>query len=311
MSQPHASRHRATASRISVAESACTLSTHGNRSRWTTVTSAPRRNASSASSRPIAPLDRVVSTRTSSTFSRQGPLVISTFFPASGRPATARSHASTISSVPAIFALPSAITGSTSTIPHDFSFARFSITAGCRYMLWCMAGMMITGFLLPSAVVAKVVTGVSSIPHAIFPMVFAVQGAISRRSALPPSPQSPTCSTRPVIRVIAGSPEAYASASGATIPQAAALITTLTFAPRRRSAWITFTISTAAMLPVTPTTISFPASVCLIGSRCPARYATCAGHTSSPYVRQGQQKNLLPKRLTGSPPRHSRGCAGG
>jgi len=56
-------------------------------------------------------------------------------------------------------------------------------------MLSCIAGATTTGIPCPSAVVAKVVTGVSSIPQAIFPMVFAVQGATSRRSAAPPSPQ--------------------------------------------------------------------------------------------------------------------------
>ncbi len=56
-------------------------------------------------------------------------------------------------------------------------------------MLSCIAGARTIGSPRPSAVVAKVVTGVSSIPQAIFPMEFAVQGAIRRRSASPPSPQ--------------------------------------------------------------------------------------------------------------------------
>ena len=56
-------------------------------------------------------------------------------------------------------------------------------------MLSCIAGATTTGILRPSAVVAKVVAGVSSIPAAILPMVFAVQGAMRRRSAAPPSPQ--------------------------------------------------------------------------------------------------------------------------
>ncbi len=56
-------------------------------------------------------------------------------------------------------------------------------------MLSCIAGTTTTGIPRPSAVEANVVTGVSSIPAAIFPIVFAVQGATSRRSASPPSPQ--------------------------------------------------------------------------------------------------------------------------
>ena len=60
------------------------------------------------------------------------------------------------------------------------------------------------GIPRPMAVVAKVVTIVSSIPHAILEIVFAVDGAIKSKSALPPSPQYRTCSTMPVIFVIAG-----------------------------------------------------------------------------------------------------------
>jgi hypothetical protein len=63
---------------------------------------------------------------------------------------------------------------------------------------------MTTGRPRPIAVVAKVVMMVSSIPQAIFPTVFAVAGAIKRRSASPPSPQYLTCSTMPVISVSAG-----------------------------------------------------------------------------------------------------------
>ena len=45
------------------------------------------------------------------------------------------------------------------------------------------------GIFLPRAVVAQVVTVVSSIPQAIFDIVFAVHGAIKKRSARPSSPQ--------------------------------------------------------------------------------------------------------------------------
>ncbi len=75
-------------------------------------------------------------------------------------------------------------------------------------MVACMAGTTTTGKPLPSAVVAKVVTGVSSMPQAILPTVFAVQGATRSRSARPPSPHHCTCSTSPVIAVIAGRPVA-------------------------------------------------------------------------------------------------------
>ena len=179
------------------------------------MTSAPRRYASSAIARPIRPLDRVVSTRTSSTVSRQDPLVTSTRRPASGLSSTARSASSTITSVSAIFARPSSMRGGTTVTPSAPRRARFSATALWRYMVSCMAGTTTTGMPLPSAVVAKVVTGVSSMPHAILPTVFAVQGATRRRSACPSSPHQSTCSTSPVIAVIAGRPVAVRECVGA------------------------------------------------------------------------------------------------
>ena len=84
----------------------------------------------------------------------------------------------------------------------------FQHTAGCLNIDSCIAGTTITGTPEPRAVVANEVTGVSSIPYAIFPMVFAVAGAIRRRSALPLSPQNSTCSTLPPSSVIAGFPVA-------------------------------------------------------------------------------------------------------
>ena len=79
-------------------------------------------------------------------------------------------------------------------------------------MASCIAGTTATGLLLPKAVVANVVTGVSSMPEAIFPMVLAVAGATRNRSALPPTPQNSTCSTFPVISVITGCADAYSRA---------------------------------------------------------------------------------------------------
>ncbi|OQC68781.1 MAG: hypothetical protein BWX50_01144 [Euryarchaeota archaeon ADurb.Bin009] len=163
--------------------------TQGNDPACTTVTSAPSRKASSASARPICPVDRVVRTRTSSKGSAHAPLVMRTRLPASGRPETARAAWRTIVSISATFAFPSSIRGATMSIPQERSRSRFSTTPGWRYMLSCIAGATTTGIPRPSAVVAKVVAGVSSIPAAILPMVFAVQGAMRRRSAAPPSPQ--------------------------------------------------------------------------------------------------------------------------
>ncbi len=70
------------------------------------------------------------------------------------------------------------------------------------------------GILVPSAVDANVVTGVSSMPVAIFPIVFAVHGAINNKSALPVlSPHNSICSTSPVSPEITFLPIAYCSAS--------------------------------------------------------------------------------------------------
>ncbi len=120
----------------------------------------------------------------------------------------ALSTSSTISSFAAIFAMPSSSLGPTTEIPQLFNFFRFSATAGCLNIDSCIAGTTITGTPEPRAVVANEVTGVSSIPYAIFPIVFAVAGAIRRRSALPLSPQNSTCSTLPPSSVIAGFPVA-------------------------------------------------------------------------------------------------------
>ena len=62
-----------------------------------------------------------------------------------------------------------------------------------------MAGTITIDMPDPIAVVANVVTGLSSIPSAIFEMVFAVQGEISNKSTRPfIRPHSETCSVFPV-----------------------------------------------------------------------------------------------------------------
>ncbi len=52
----------------------------------------------------------------------------------------------------------------------------FSITALFRYIGSCAAGQRSTGTPFPMAIEAKVVTGVSSIPRAIFEMVIGRAG---------------------------------------------------------------------------------------------------------------------------------------
>jgi len=89
----------------------------------------------------------------------------------------------------------------------------FSSTTGCLYIAACMAGITSTGTPEPMAVVAKVVTGVSSIPRAILDIVLAVAGATRSRSARGSrSPHRATCSTAPVSSEIGRIPAANSMA---------------------------------------------------------------------------------------------------
>ena len=134
-------------------------------------------------------------------------------------------------------------------------------------MLPCMAGAITTGSPAPIAVVAKIETSVSGMACAIFPMVLAVHGAISSRSAAlplllsPTSPQYSTHETLPVHCVIGCRPVAHSIASGWMIRCADSVITACTTAPRRTSSCASSIVRTAAMLPVIPSTIILPASV--------------------------------------------------
>ena len=123
------------------------------------------------------------------------PLVITILFPARSPGPRSLSTSQTIAALSAILALPSSRRGSISKTPMPRRASRFRSTAGWRYMASCMAGTTATLLPLPKAVVAKVVTGVSSMPQAILPMVLAVAGATRSMSASPPTPQNWTCST--------------------------------------------------------------------------------------------------------------------
>src|SRR5579875_411146 len=76
------------------------------------------------------------------------------------------------------FVLPFLSPGAITPTPHFWRRARFSVTAGLRPMWACIAGATRTGTPPPRATEAKVVTGVSSMPWAIFPRVLAVAGAM-------------------------------------------------------------------------------------------------------------------------------------
>ena len=60
--------------------------------------------------------------------------------------------------------------------PHDLRRSMFSATAGFLCMDSCIAGAMAMGIPAPMATVAMDVTGVSSMPLAIFDIVLAVAG---------------------------------------------------------------------------------------------------------------------------------------
>ncbi|VVC71927.1 Uncharacterised protein [uncultured archaeon] len=128
-------------------------------------------------------------------------------------------------------------------------------------MLECIAGTRITGIFEPSAVLANVVTGVSSIPCAIFPRVFAVHGETRRRSARDSDfPQSEMCSQSPERHAITGLPVAQWNSSGRTRRCAASLTTQKTSAPFLMSSRAKSMERAAATLPVMQRQIFFPES---------------------------------------------------
>jgi len=140
------------------------------------------------------------------------PLVMTILFPARSPGPRSLSTSQTMEALSAILALPSSRRGSIRQTPICRKVSRFFSTAGWRYMASCIAGTTATGLPLPRAVVANVVTAVSSMPQAILPMVLAVAGTTSRRSAAPPTPQNWTCSTFPVISRTTGLELAYSRA---------------------------------------------------------------------------------------------------
>lgn len=151
---------------------------------YTRVTVAPLSSAFCAMAIPIFPELGFVIYLNASRYALVGPAVISMCLPARSWGRVSLSITDwTISVVPGIFALPSSNLGKSTLMPICWSLVMFSLTIWCLYIDACIAGAMITGMLAPIPVVSVVVTGVSSIPDATFPMVFAVDGATSMRSA--------------------------------------------------------------------------------------------------------------------------------
>ena len=250
------------AASISAALSISTTSAYGTPGpSWIRVTSAPRMWQARATSRPVRPDARLVSTRIGSIASLVAPPVTTMWRPARSCVVVARAVAVTMASSVAILAFPSSILGSTNSTPHDSTRSMASRTPGWSYIGSCIAGAMTTGTSAPRAVVAVVVTGVSSTAPAILPTVLAVAGAIRSTSAQPSRPQRSTCSTRPVISVTTSCSVANSSAHGWMTPVALSLINARTDAPCRRSSWASSTVFTAAILPVTPSATLTPSSI--------------------------------------------------
>ena len=106
------------------------------------------------------------------------------------------------------------------------------------------------------------VTVVSSMPLAIFDMVLAVAGYITKTSASEP-PMRFTCSVAPVSSVIGLLPEANSIIMGVTNFVADSVSTGMTDAPWRISSLIVAKHSLAATLPVIPMTMVLPFSLLL------------------------------------------------
>ena len=163
---------------------------------FTSVTSAPRSRAASASAKPIFPLESLVRKRTGSSRSRVAPAVTSTFSPArSFSPARISPIFSTISAGSLIRPAPSSpqarmpVPGPTNRTPRFRRVSTFCRVASAVHMPVFMAGATSTGAFVASTVVLSMS---SAMPQAILARIFAVAGAITNTSA---SLASATCST--------------------------------------------------------------------------------------------------------------------
>lgn len=126
----------------------------------------------------------------------------------------------------------------------------------------CIALAIRIGIPDPSAVHASVETGSSATPLEIFPMVFAVQGAMRMRSTLfgDSGETSSTCSTLPVNLVIGGFPVDHSKIIGETNSAAFGVRTGMTSQPWRIKSLAILGASVIEMEPVTQWATLFPES---------------------------------------------------
>ena len=222
------------------------------------VTCAPRSCAACARRMPVFPEPGFVMILTGSMYSIVGPAVISIFLFSRSFFLNVPVIAFAMYAVGFRWALFSLMSGSMNVMPCFFRDSMFFLIMGFVYIDSCMAGTIMMGIFEPSAVAAKVVTVVSSMPQAIFEIVLDVAGAIRSRSAfLSCLPQYWTCSICPVSLVMHWFPVAHSMRLGCIIFFALPVITGIIFAPFRMRVRARSGDFTAATEPVMQRTIVF------------------------------------------------------
>ena len=215
---------------------------------------------------PILPLDRFVRNRTGSMSSAVGPAPTTTLFPARIFSARRIRAISTIFSVsasrpgPTVPQASSPSSGSTKVNPRSWRTSTFSRTAGEAYIWLFIAGARRTG---ASVAITTVESMSSAMPPRIFPRIFAVAGAITRRLARCAREMCPISDSamRSNRSVQTGFFERVCRVRGVMNRAPEAVRITRTPAPSLRSVRTISHALYAAIPPVTPRTISLPESV--------------------------------------------------
>ena len=164
----------------------------------TSVTAAPRSNASAATANPILPVERFPTKRTGSIGSHVGPAVTTMRLPArSPAEESTSSIACTMPSgsvmrpVPSSPAASEPWAGPTMRAPREESVFTLACVAACSHIPVCIAGARTSGQVASSNVD---VSRSSAMPCASLAITFAVAGATTAMSA---SWASRTCRTTP------------------------------------------------------------------------------------------------------------------
>ncbi len=129
-----------------------------------------------ASSTAIMPVERLVMILMESMGSSLLPPITRSLLPWKKFLDSTLNVQATTSSLDATLARTPSLRGPMRDTPQEDSFSRLAFTAGFVNMESCIAGAIAIGIPDPIATVAIEVTGVSSMPLAIFDIVFAVAG---------------------------------------------------------------------------------------------------------------------------------------